>query len=121
YQGELATGWIRVFFPYLVVGDGRFARSEALAGGGVAPSRFPSGLSCVPVRVQEENGELREMVNVLGGFVGVSEDPQTKALRPELGWAVQRDRAGTAIERAARTARTGTTPPATLRSRLAKA
>src|SRR5205807_395093 len=42
YQGELATGWIRVFFPYLVVGDGRFARSEALAGGGVAPSRFPT-------------------------------------------------------------------------------
>jgi len=27
-------------------------------------------------------------MNFLGGFVGVSQDPDTKALKPEIGWLV---------------------------------
>ncbi|MCA1829860.1 MAG: DUF4419 domain-containing protein, partial [Myxococcales bacterium] len=81
YGPEVATGWIRLFFPYLAVGDGSFRRSYAFDGGidGVAPSEFPTGLCSAPMKVKERNGELREVVDVLGGFVGVSEDPQSKA------------------------------------------
>jgi hypothetical protein len=107
--GPVITGWIRAFFPYLK--DGHTGRAsvpvEGLLAGGrdVAPmlsadqegrrgfvkgptmERFPGGLSKAPFRWQYLD-ETYDM-EFLGGFVGVAQDEETLALRPEIGWAVR--------------------------------
>lgn len=116
YAVELATGWIRLFFPYLQGEGGKFVRSS-LEADGLPPRQFPMGLSSAPVRIDEPDGSTREMVNLVGGLVGVWEDPDRKTLRPELGWAVHSDAAATALARA----RTEPARQPTLRSRLGNA
>jgi hypothetical protein len=48
---------------------------------------FPGGLSRAPFRWHylEKTFDME----FLGGFVGVAQDPETLALRPEIGWAVR--------------------------------
>ena len=48
---------------------------------------FPGGLSKAPFR-WEYLGRPFDM-EFLAGFVGVAQDPETLALRPEIGWAVR--------------------------------
>jgi uncharacterized protein DUF4419 len=103
--GPLVRGWINVLFPYV---SGRvhpgeretYVRNEQMAawtqgletrGSGSASWKIPSGLSCVPF----EWTFLPPMepavfpMELLGGFVGVSQDPATLAVRPAIGWAVR--------------------------------
>jgi hypothetical protein len=56
---------------------------------GPSVSDLPSGLSRVPFRWRYRK-ELVAM-EFLGGFVGVSQDSETLALRPEIGWAVREE------------------------------
>jgi hypothetical protein len=58
--------------------------------GGPARSSIPNGISVVPF-VWDYVHTLFPM-EFLAGFVGVSQDSRTLALRPAIGWAV-RDRA----------------------------
>jgi hypothetical protein len=102
--GPYISGWITMFFPYLrrpVRGrdtsrnphlDGGGARlREMLSASGPAPGGLtcgvlPSGLAGVPFewRYWDETYAMR----FVAGFVGVRQDAQTLAVRPEIGWAV---------------------------------
>ncbi|XP_070532289.1 uncharacterized protein [Ptychodera flava] len=90
--GPYITGWIITLFPYLQ-NHGSFAQNEYLdhwsAGGifyAVTTDCFPSGLSKAPF-VWEYFAQKFDM-QFIGGFMAVSQDNETLALRPELGWAV---------------------------------
>lgn len=106
-------GWILLFFPYLLdanCGDGSLHRSDLLlnargaspidpAGGPadwlprerLEPDTVPIGLARAPLEWRGLDGTHYPM-DLIGGFVGIAQDPATLALRPAIGWAV-RDRA----------------------------
>jgi hypothetical protein len=52
--------------------------------------QFSSGLSKAPFRWHYRDKTFD--MEFLGGFVGVSQDPETFTLRPEIGWAVREAR-----------------------------
>lgn len=101
-------GWILLLFPYLT-GDGpgepmrvnpilahARGRSPVQPGGGAAdwvyqsripPGGVPLGLSRAPM-VWVYLGHTYSM-DLIGGFVGIAQDPETLALRPAIGWAVR--------------------------------
>ena len=89
--GAQITGWVNVLFPYLEQAPGVFTpnphASRWKGNGGPTANRFPLGMSKAPFEwlvMQEQHS-----MEFLGGFVGVSQDPETLALRPEIGWAVR--------------------------------
>jgi len=100
--GPYVTGWINVLFPYLVKprlherrlekgiepNHHAFAWPHDMDGelSGTTLGDFPQGLSQVPL-TWEYLGEKLPMT-LSGGFVGISQDPQTLAVRPAIGWAV---------------------------------
>jgi hypothetical protein len=116
-------GWIGVLFPYLndpqglptvrnpwLSGErdldelldpdrtvGRRRMSSAGDPGYLVEAQFPSGLAGAPFTWDERdrNGQRihRWDMELLGGFVGVTQEAETLRLRPEIGWAV-RERAG---------------------------
>jgi hypothetical protein len=57
-------------------------------GGGPSTDSFPIGLSKVPFEWKFPLHNLTFDMEFLGGFVGVAQDQQTLAVRPEIGWAV---------------------------------
>jgi hypothetical protein len=106
--GGAVTGWIAAFFPYFKDGGGAATVQNPwlaaggeklralLAGewdqqrfdlGGPSPGDFPGGLARAPF-VREYLGTSFDM-ELLGGFVGVAQDPAVLALRPEVGWAIR--------------------------------
>jgi Domain of unknown function (DUF4419) len=118
YAAELASGWICDLFPYLFAGrrepDERPGRGlcdspschrnrilsetrtnwllpsisdHPFAGRGVPLKHFPSGLSRVPVTVQLPD-DSKTKIEVMGGFVGVSQRAEDNALSPIIHWAV---------------------------------
>jgi len=100
--GPYATGWINVLFPYLDAGlplrgdepprgvvrnDHAFTWSQdSDRGEGPTLSSFPIGLSRVPL-VWDYLG-TRFPMTLQAGFVGISQDPETRAVQPAIGWAV---------------------------------
>ena len=44
----------------------------------------------VPVSFQDDNGETADLT-LWAGFVGIAQDSETLALRPEIGWFITRD------------------------------
>ena len=54
---------------------------------GISFESLPGGLSKAPFTWIHSEG-IHEM-EFLGGFVGVAQHPDTKALGPEIGWAVR--------------------------------
>jgi hypothetical protein len=103
--GPYITGWILAFFPYLGHwADAPLERNPWLAAGGTKLQRllypsekddpfgnpttdsFPLGLSRAPFQ-WEYYGEPLAM-ELVAGFVGVRQDADTLAVRPEIGWAV---------------------------------
>ncbi len=107
--GSFLHGWILLFFPYFIGSPGRpphvnpileqaRGASPVGRGGGVAawvsqaevsPSGLPQGLSCAPLEWVYLGRSFP--MDLIGGFVGIAQDPHTLALRPAIGWAV-RDR-----------------------------
>lgn len=97
--GPYVTGWINVLLPYVLDHQGKMVVNRALGawregmttpfGGGPSPEFLPSGLSRVPFLWKYLGQEYR--MALLGGFVGVAQDPKTLALTPEIGWGVQRE------------------------------
>jgi hypothetical protein len=107
--GPYITGWIRGLFPYVMEYDRNSNSSEdpqlvpvpnrrgfeAMTRDPVdAPlttGSFPKGASKAPFIWEYLGNDIP--MEFLGGFVGVSQDPETRAIRPAIGWAV-RDPAG---------------------------
>jgi hypothetical protein len=80
------TGWINYFFPYYQdkdTGEYLFCNWKRK---NIEISEFPSGLAIAPFRWQYLQS-FYEM-DFLGGFVGITQDPNDLCLRPEIGWAV---------------------------------
>lgn len=104
YGGDAFTGWLNLLFPYFDTDAGFFRRefpantgprASWIFDGGRAES-LPKGKSRAPLRVTHADGKSDEWLELIGGFVGVSQDPHTMALKPELGWFV-RDAAQEAV------------------------
>lgn len=98
--GPYVSGWINVLFPYLQrEGEGGTAATpntsvmrwvnelDAPFGGGPKPDAFPVGLSKTPLLWKYHGDSYR--MELLGGFMGVSQDAAYRSLRPVIGWAVR--------------------------------
>jgi Domain of unknown function (DUF4419) len=90
YGGDVINGWVAKLFPYLrAYSGGPCTRRNPIfsSGEGFQSLVAPSGLSMVPFTWKDPAGE--RAMEAIGGFVGVSQDPTTLALRPKIGWAVR--------------------------------
>jgi hypothetical protein len=105
--GPWVTGWINVLFPYIEAMGGfdlatqapkherrrnvavtTWAKGlESKHGGGPGTADFPSGLSTAPFKWKALHVEFA--MEFVAGFVGVSQDEKTLAVRPAIGWAVR--------------------------------
>lgn len=97
YGAQSVNGWLLTFFPYLREGDtndllGHWARecwSTETAPAGYSRGAFPLGLSRVSFLVIDPVLSRSWDMELYGGFIGVTQDPETLALSPLLGWAVR--------------------------------
>ena len=96
--GPFVSGWILTLFPY--VGTGKdLSRNSYLKSwkeertgfsfGGFESSSFSRGTVSTPFNW--EYFDTTYPMHFFAGFMGVSQDPKTLALRPEIGWAVADD------------------------------
>lgn len=81
--GDVITGWIRTFFPYIQSGEQFVPRGPY----GFSQDHFTPGISKVDFVWQYY--AQRFNMEFIAGFVGISQHPTTKALRPEIGWIVR--------------------------------
>jgi hypothetical protein len=98
--GPYISGWINVLLPYVLDYQKQLVRNGAVAawregldavfGGGPTVEQLTSGLSRVPFLWKYLRDEHR--MEMLGGFAGVAQDPATRAVSAELGWAVADER-----------------------------
>jgi len=97
YGDNLITGWLGDLFPYLKEGIAQAAtlknpllnrkRHQFIVKEGISLGELPSGLSQVPFLLKIRQSEVP--LQLLGGFIGVKQEPDSGILQPELGWAVQ--------------------------------
>lgn len=92
-------GWITQLFPYVNGepnreggGDGpkrsHFIGAQYISRlSGLTTRSFLAGLRTVPF-IWDATDDKTYLMNFAGGFVGMVQDPQTAALRAEIGWAV---------------------------------
>lgn len=97
--GPYISGWAVDLFPYFTKGSNGVkyvespVRNRFLGGGntsrfhGATTDVFPMGMTRVPWK-WDYLGTMFDM-EFLGGFVGISQDPDTFAVRPVLAWAVR--------------------------------
>lgn len=93
--GPYITGWINRLFPYIrKLGSQELTPNPAIDRDAVdnifhQPSfdAFPSGLSIAPFLWSYLGTKIP--MELVAGFVGISQDPETLAVRPAIGWAVR--------------------------------
>lgn len=118
YGGEVVTGWLADLFPYINHWITKAPsvknpildtpRAALMVDQGIRPDDFPAGLSQAPFTLWVKQKEYPLVL--VAGFIGVSQDPVTGQLRPEIGWAVrEQDRMRQIIDRIARDHETGGT------------
>ena len=79
------NGWMLKFFPY-INGERNPYIGGAKPDFDVKPEGLGDGRSKVEFLL-DDNGQIRKM-EFMAGFVGLTQDPKTLALRPEITWAV---------------------------------
>jgi hypothetical protein len=92
YGGEVINGWVAKLFPYLrEFTDGPCTRRNPIfeTGQGFQTSFAPPGLSRAPFTWRNALTGRERQMEAIGGLLGVTQDPQTLALRPKVGWAVR--------------------------------
>lgn len=93
YGWDVVNGWLVKLVPYLKnCQTGNFTVRNPLLGdpdATVSTNLLPSGISQVPFRCRWQGDAEDATMEFLGGFVGVTQDAETLALRPKLGWAVR--------------------------------
>jgi hypothetical protein len=84
---DYVTGWIGKLCAYQNRRLG-FRQNGLLEAMELGPrlGEFPSGIS--EVEMSSQRGSI---VHLLGGFIGISQNADTLALRPKVGWAVRRE------------------------------
>lgn len=91
--GPYITGWIITLFPYLSMGKTRNPYLEnwnkEMMFGGVTTTSFPRGVVYTPFKWLYLEREFP--MHFYAGFMSVTQDQHTLALRPEIGWAVTND------------------------------
>ncbi len=99
--GPYISGWINTLFPYIEKrqsdGSTVLARNECVTtwqhayddpnGHGPSTRQFPSGLTVAPFLWKYLATDIA--MQLVAGFVGVSQDAQTRSVRPTIGWAVR--------------------------------
>ena len=98
YGGDLITGWLADLFPYIkdTVTKAPTVRNPILAtprkqltsDRGLSPRNVPTGLSCAPFTLTCGSDQPHKELELLAGFVGVTQEADTGRLEPEIGWAV---------------------------------
>lgn len=90
----MIDGWIINFFPYIesqYEGQPKYRINPCIVGGDpnqqFRSTMLPGGLSRVPFKWQHTEGV--DDIQFVSGFIGVWQDKASKALRPEIGWAIQ--------------------------------
>jgi hypothetical protein len=93
YGADVVNGWLVQLVPYLKNGrTGNFTVRNPLLedpDAEVSTDLLPSGVSQVPFRCRWRREAEDSAMEFLGGFVGVTQDAASLALRPKLGWAVR--------------------------------
>jgi Domain of unknown function (DUF4419)/SMI1 / KNR4 family (SUKH-1) len=93
YGWDVVNGWLVKLVPYLKNNQtGNFTVRNPLLDdldSEVSTTMLPSGVSQVPFRHRWRGQANDAAMEFLGGFVGVTQDASTLALRPKLGWAVR--------------------------------
>lgn len=90
--GTTISGWVNAFFPYINSwrSPGNFdlknSSCSVTSNYGKSPDNYPLGLTSTPF-IWEYLGNNFEM-QFLAGFVGTSQDPDSKSIRPVQGWGV---------------------------------
>ncbi|GAQ85233.1 hypothetical protein KFL_002250130 [Klebsormidium nitens] len=107
---EFVSGWLSVFFPYdsqnrkrdlrwdapkpmpwpprskVVPHDPEASKDQSAEYGlRIYNTDFPSGVSSAPINVKLRRGESLQL-KLLGGFVGVEQDPVMLTLKPAISW-----------------------------------
>jgi hypothetical protein len=89
----IVNGWLVKLVPYLKNWrTGNFTVRNPLLDdpeAEVTTSGLPGGVSQVPFRCRWQGEDEDAAMEFLGGFVGVTQEAETLALRPKLGWAVR--------------------------------
>jgi hypothetical protein len=93
YGWDIVNGWLVKLIPYLKNWKtGNFTARNPLLDKPdeeVSTNELPGGVSQVPFRCRWSGESEDAAMEFLGGFVGVTQDAVTLALRPKLGWAVR--------------------------------
>lgn len=112
------SGWINIFFPYIEQHWNPWAVPYSPSNGYVKEGRdgghygmqapkgvdgpdvadFPKGLGAAPVTWDYHGQALK--LEFKAGFVGATQDAQTKLVRPKVGWFVVRNEGSAAPEAA---------------------
>jgi hypothetical protein len=99
--GPYISGWIVRWFPYIQNRDGTMRENtcldrerEPIKGlkdiklcGSLTDSSFPSGLSAVPFKWHYYDEQYN--MEFIAGFTSYTQDKETLAVRPKIGWAVR--------------------------------
>ena len=91
------TGWFAKFFPYIRKGETKLEKNPLVLNepiyhdmyfsGGIENENFVSGLSQVNFTFHDKNNVSYKM-SFVSGFVGINQNHETKALKPEINWLV---------------------------------
>jgi hypothetical protein len=116
YTNTYVNGWITKFFPYIILpekvtddddsgkektkrnrdrvianpcfGGGNNAKAETM-NGGLTHEQFPNGLSKVSFTLYRSPKDRGASRQAIAGFIGISQDTSTMALKPEIGWIIR--------------------------------
>jgi hypothetical protein len=92
YGGDRINGWVAKLFPYLrqFIG-GPCSKPNPIfeSGEGFQTLDAPGGLSSVPFTWRNAITMRERQMQAIGGLIGVSQDAQSLALRPKVGWAIR--------------------------------
>lgn len=92
--GPYISGHILQFFPYILDHNSRIVCNRFITGTekddwatGITTMETPCGFSVAPFTW--EYYRTRRPMEFVAGFIGVTQDVETYALRPEIGWTVR--------------------------------
>jgi hypothetical protein len=92
------SGWILRLFPYVTDTPGKLRRNPFLDRDpgpteGIWIEAFPSGMTKVDFKFIDRTNVIERVrpMQWMGGFVGISQDPTTLQLLPDIGWNVRDD------------------------------